>query len=315
MSIRSLLASRRTTRASALVLAVCLGSFALLGAAPAAVGADAPDGREDTAGASCDGTAAEAVDEAEEVPPFRFTGRFGEGVCDTLWVWAHRLDEASQDVLTEQALQEARRADDASAADEAAEARAVEIGENGRYGDEVAASRDSQATAEAQALRAADGQTEGEGLAATGALPAHEGSDERVPISPSKASGDGPTSLICFLGEEIPYHQGGPADTSAPHGYASTWVGDGRVDDNANTYFIGHNPGVFARVMDLDLGDKITVFDDTGASRTYYVFDTLFLPNGSNYFAYEGRIAPTGESITLQTCTGDNKRVRCVMAR
>ncbi|MCQ5072295.1 hypothetical protein, partial [Adlercreutzia sp. DFI.6.23] len=29
--------------------------------------------------------------------------------------------------------------------------------------------------------------------------------------------------------------------------------------------------------------------------------DTLFLPNGSNYFVYEGRIAPTGETITLQT--------------
>ncbi|MFR5091451.1 MAG: hypothetical protein ACLTDR_04920, partial [Adlercreutzia equolifaciens] len=64
-----------------------------------------------------------------------------------------------------------------------------------------------------------------------------------------------------------------------------------------------------------EIGDKITVFDDDGASRTYYVFDTLFLPNGSNYFVYEGRIAPTGETITLQTCTGDNQRVRCVMAR
>lgn len=101
-----------------------------------------------------------------------------------------------------------------------------------------------------------------------------------------------------------------------PTGYASTWVGHrDAVSDNANTYFIGHNPGVFERVMDLEIGDKITVFDDDGASRTYYVFDTLFLPNGSNYFVYEGRIAPTGETITLQTCTGDNQRVRCVMAR
>lgn len=192
MSIRPLFASRKTTRASALVLAVCLGLSIMLGAA-------APQGDE------------------SEVPPFRFTGRFGQGVCDTLWVWTHRLDEASQDVLTEQALQAAR--------------------------------------------------------------------------------------------------QGEPADITAPDGYASTWVGTGCVSDNANTYFIGHNPGVFERVMDLEIGDKITVFDDDGASRTYYVFDTLFLPNGSNYFVYEGRIAPTGETITLQTCTGDNQRVRCVMAR
>ena len=158
------------------------------------------------------------------------------------------MDEASQDVLTEQALQAARQAE-----------------------------------------------------------PAPAGDDDGTPNAAS--------SLICFLGEEVPYRQGEPADITAPDGYASTWVGTGCVSDNANTYFIGHNPGVFERVMDLEIGDKITVFDDDGASRTYYVFDTLFLPNGSNYFVYEGRIAPTGETITLQTCTGDNQRVRCVMAR
>ena len=120
---------------------------------------------------------------------------------------------------------------------------------------------------------------------------------------------------VFFLGEEVPYRQGEPADITAPDGYASTWVGTGCVSDNANTYFIGHNPGVFERVMDLEIGDKVTVFDDDGDSRTYYVFDALFLPNGSNYFVYESRIAPTGETITLQTCTGDNQQVRCVMAR
>ena len=223
MSLRPLLASRKAARAFALVLAVCLGLSIMLGAA-------APES------------------DADEVPPFRFTGRMGQGVCDTLWVWAHHLDEARQDVLTEQSLQAARRAEPAPSAD-----------------------------------------------------------DDRTPNAAS--------SLICFLGEEVPYRQGEPADITAPDGYASTWVGTGCVSDNANTYFIGHNPGVFERVMDLEIGDKITVFDDDGASRTYYVFDTLFLPNGSNYFVYEGRIAPTGETITLQTCTGDNQRVRCVMAR
>ena len=223
MSLRPLLASRKAARAFALVLAVCLGLSIMLGAA-------APES------------------DADEVPPFRFTGRMGQGVCDTLWVWAHHLDEARQDVLTEQSLQAARRAEPAPSAD-----------------------------------------------------------DDRTPNAAS--------SLICVLGEEVPYRQGEPADITAPDGYASTWVGTGCVSDNANTYFIGHNPGVFERVMDLEIGDKITVFDDDSASRTYYVFDTLFLPNGSNYFVYEGRIAPTGETITLQTCTGDNQRVRCVMAR
>ena len=82
MSLRPLLASRKAARAFALVLAVCLGLSIMLGAA-------APES------------------DADEVPPFRFTGRMGQGVCDTLWVWAHHLDEARQDVLTEQSLQAA----------------------------------------------------------------------------------------------------------------------------------------------------------------------------------------------------------------
>lgn len=224
MTVSALLASRKTIRAFALIIAACLGLSMLTGAA-------APER---------DGEA--------ETPPFRPTSHFAQGVRDALWICGHRLDEASQDVLTEQALQAARHAELAPSAD-----------------------------------------------------------DDRTPEAAS--------SLICFLGEEVPYRQGGPADTSAPVGYASTWVGTGCVSDNANTYFIGHNPGVFARIMDLDVGDKITVFEDEGASRTYYVFDTLFLPNKANYFVYEGRIAPAGETVTLQTCTGDNQRVRCVMAR
>ena len=116
MSLRPLLASRKAARAFALVLAVCLGLSIMLGAA-------APES------------------DADEVPPFRFTGRMGQGVCDTLWVWTHHLDEARQDVLTEQSLQAARRAEPAPSAD-----------------------------------------------------------DDRTPNAAS--------SLICFLGEEVPYRQG-----------------------------------------------------------------------------------------------------------
>ena len=121
--------------------------------------------------------------------------------------------------------------------------------------------------------------------------------------------------MLHFLGEYIPFEQGDPTDTTAPAKTASTWISDGTVDDGENTYFIGHNPGVFSAVMDLEVGDKVTVWDPRGKKRTYYVFDTLTIPNASNYFKYEGRIAPLGETITLQACCGDNKTVRCVMAR
>ncbi|MCR2035216.1 sortase, partial [Adlercreutzia mucosicola] len=123
------------------------------------------------------------------------------------------------------------------------------------------------------------------------------------------------TNTLYFHGEYVPFVQGNPADMTAPKArVASTWIGEGDVDDDENTYFIGHNPGVFSGVMNLQVGDEIVVWDSTGASRSYFVFDTLVLPNASNYFAYEGRLSPRGESITLQTCVADDQNVRCVMA-
>lgn len=221
------------------------------------------------------------------------------GVCDALWIFSHRVSESGQDILTEKALEESRRSDA-----EAERQLLSTLNEEGAlYAEEVAASRAAQEAAAKEIIRAAD---DAEHAIVGSSVPKSEAPPAAKPA---------PANLLCFLGEEVPFQQGGPADIAAPNGYASTWVGTGRVTDNANTYFIGHNPGVFARVMDLELGDKITVFDDTGASRTYHVFDTLILPNGSNYFVYEGRIAPMGETITLQTCCADNRHVRCVMAR
>lgn len=276
MTVSALLASRKTIRAFALIIAACLGLSVLTGAAAPERGGEA------------------------ETPPFRPTGHFAQGVRDALWICGHRLDEASQDVLTEQALQAARQA-----SGEIPTPDGEQLESAGRYTKDVASSRNAQESAEREALRTS--QTPA--TDSSGQPPADGATGEAA------SSTKGPASLICFLGEEVPFRQGTPADAAAPVGYASTWVGTGCVSDNANTYFIGHNPGVFARVMDLNIGDKITVFDDEGASRTYYVFDTLFLPNKANYFVYEGRIAPAGETITLQTCSGDNQRVRCVMAR
>lgn len=236
---------------------------------------------------------------AEPAPASAANHSLSSGVCDALWIFSHRISESGQDILTERALEESRRSDA-----EAERQLLSTLNEEGaRYAEEVAASRAAQEAAAKETVRAAND-----------AEHAIVGSAVPKPEAPPAAK-SAPANLLCFLGEEVPFQQGGPADITAPNGYASTWVGTGRVTDNANTYFIGHNPGVFARVMDLELGDKITVFDDTGTSRTYHVFDTLILPNGSNYFVYEGRIAPMGETITLQTCCADNQHVRCVMAR
>ena len=222
MSLRPLLASRKAARAFALVLAVCLGLSIMLGAA-------APES------------------DADEVPPSRFTGRMGQGVCDTLWVWAHHLDEARQDVLTEQSLQAARRAEPAPSAD-----------------------------------------------------------DDRTPNAAS--------SLICFLGEEVPYRQGEPADITAPDATPATWVGTGCVSDNANTYLSATTPASSSASWIWKSATR-SPCSTTTAPRVPTTSSTRSFCPTVELLRLRGPHRATGETITLQTCTGDNQRVRCVMAR
>lgn len=249
-----------------------------------------------------------------------------EGVLDTLSALGHRVERHGQYVLDEKALEYARRADDS---DEQRRLEALNT-----RGQEEAAARSAASTASADAN--ADGSAAESPAADDDAKGAIEDSgtplSSTTPEADTKAKSSKSTkstssssqtakkkkkrkNTLYFQGEYVPFAQGSPADTTAPALTASTWVSTGDVDDGENTYFIGHNPGVFARVMDLEIGDKITVWDASGAKRTYYVFDILTLPNATNYYRYEGRIAPRGETITLQTCCADEKNVRCVMAR
>lgn len=161
--------------------------------------------------------------------------------------------------------------------------------------------------------KALDYARRSDALAEQRALDALNARAQEAPLA--KTSSKKHRNVLHFLGNYIPFEQGDSTDVAAPLGTASTWIGTGNVDDNQPTYFIGHNPGVFSPVVDLEIGDKVTVWDASGSSRTYYVFDLLTLPNASNYFKYEARIAPPGETITLQACCGDGKSIRCVMAR
>ncbi|MEC4184652.1 sortase [Adlercreutzia sp. R21] len=226
-------------------------------------------------------------------------GPVTQGVCEALGFLQGRIDSRGQEVLDEQALEHARRSDSV-----AEQLRLQAMNSKGQqYG----------AAAEAEAERARQAQLEAEAAAAEAASQIGQNStvNETTPAAPTPR-----TNTIYFHGEYIPFVQGNPADMTAPKSrVASTWIGEGDVNDGQNTYFIGHNPGVFSSVMNLQLGDEIVVWDATGASRSYFVFDALVLPNASNYFAYESRLSPTGESITLQTCVADNQNVRCVMAR
>lgn len=290
----------RTPRALHLRAAAALASFAL------AAGLAFP------ANALGDETA------TPELPPVT------QGVGDFFLALEGRIDSRGQEVLAEKELEHARRSDEVS--------ERLRLDAMNSKGDEYSKSIDAASqllngTATVEELVDEEGTTdlsdtgtdnteepsagESSGGDSATAAPAKEKPSKSTSGSSSKKR----KNVIRYNGEYVSYVQGSPSDETAPATTAAAWVNNGDVTDNENTYFIGHNPGVFSGVMDLEIGDKITVWDGKGRSRTYYVFDVLTLPNQSNYFRYEGRIAPTGESITLQTCCADNKHVRCVMAR
>lgn len=225
-------------------------------------------------------------------------GAVTRGVCDALDLLQLRIDAEGQLALDEKALEHARRTD--------AVAEELRLQALNSKGQEYSAAAGAAAQQAREAQQAAE-QAAAEAAARTReSAPVNETSSTPPPTF---------TNTLYFHGEYVPFVQGNPADMTAPKArVASTWIGEGDVDDDENTYFIGHNPGVFSGVMNLQVGDEIVVWDSTGASRSYFVFDTLVLPNASNYFAYEGRLSPRGESITLQTCVADDQNVRCVMA-
>ncbi len=245
-----------------------------------------------------------------ELPPVT------RGVGDFFLALEGRIDSHGQEVLAEKELEHARRSDEVS--------EKLRLDAMNSKGDEYSKSLDAASqlldgTATVEELADEGGSTDlsDTGVDSTGEPAASDNTPAAAAEKkPSKStSSKKRKNVIRFNGEYVSYVQGSPADETAPEATAAAWVSNGDVTDNENTYFIGHNPGVFSGVMNLDVGDKVTVWDGKGRSRTYYVFDVLTLPNQSNYFRYEGRIAPTGESITLQTCCADNKHVRCVMAR
>lgn len=251
---------------------------------------------------------AAAAEAAEDSPG---TSPVQAGVVEAITALSHRVERQGQTVIDEKALEYARRAD---AADE--QRRLEALNARGQSAAEKHQATAAAAAAEAKEAAKSSAQASTSETIDDGATPLSSGT--KLPNTAAKSTGKKATkrtSTLYFRDVYVPFIQGSPEDITAPSRTASTWGGTGDVSDNQNTYFIGHNPGVFNEVMNLQIGDEITVWDASGKKRTYYVFDTLTLPNASNYYTYEARIAPLGETITLQTCCADNKNVRCVMAR
>lgn len=152
---------------------------------------------------------------------------------------------------------------------------------------------------------------------AAAAEPAEPSPPEDVPPAPSEgaappAHGTPAPRTLSVAGVAIPYRdvRGG----TTPDAGAGLWLGSDATDDGSWGYFVGHNPGAFAAVKDLRPGDAVGLTDSAGASRTYTVREVFAVEVTATWKAIAGRVTGYGESIILQTCTGDGATNTIVVA-
>lgn len=113
----------------------------------------------------------------------------------------------------------------------------------------------------------------------------------------------------------IPYRNAGEATgqeiiNNDPGGIAATWGGAATQSgsDGLNTHIIGHSPGVFEVLFQLNVNDTLTITDLNGAPTTYRIKQILRVDHqgvepetDTNYWEQITSTAG-GERITLQTC-------------
>ena len=181
-----------------------------------------------------------------ELPPVT------RGVGDFFLALEGRIDSHGQEVLAEKELEHARRSDEVS--------EKLRLDAMNSKGDEYSKSLDAASqlldgTATVEELADEGGSTDlsDTGVDSTGEPAASDNTPAAAAEKkPSKStSSKKRKNTIRFNGEYVSYVQGSPADETAPEATAAAWVSNGDVTDNENTYFIGHNPGVFSGVMNL----------------------------------------------------------------
>ena len=111
----------------------------------------------------------------------------------------------------------------------------------------------------------------------------------------------------------IPY-VGSYLTSTAPEDAAGLWYGSDSTTDGSWGYFIGHNPGVFDRLLVMGEGSPVTVVDRTGAGRTYTVVLVFDVPNSTTWEDIESSVTGHGESIILQTCIDGGANYRIMVA-
>lgn len=141
--------------------------------------------------------------------------------------------------------------------------------------------------------------------------------EDQAVINEESHLGEMEAQRIQFLGIEIPYQNGGVAqgqviiDSSYQ---ASTWGGNGQQSgaDQANTHFIGHNPGVFSSLLTLYVGAEINISDINGQA-SYYQVTKIFQVNDygvglDDGISYWDTITGSGggDRVTFQTCISES---------
>ncbi len=131
--------------------------------------------------------------------------------------------------------------------------------------------------------------------------------------SQSSAAQSLPSCSLVISGNVIPYVDAYKAERAPDH-TAGLWMGSDSTQDGSWGYFIGHHPGVFNCVMYLQQGDTIQVCDRDGNERTYTVFEVYDVPDSTQWSQIASDVTSHGESITIQTCCGDEASYRIVEA-
>lgn len=151
-----------------------------------------------------------------------------------------------------------------------------------------------------------------EGTGAAGANSFGEAAGSTAAAGTSSAPTAKTPGTLAIGGAVIPYRdvRGG----TTPATGAGLWLGSDATDDGSWGYFVGHNPGPFAPVKTLGCGSTITLCDTAGATRTYIVRDVFTIETTATWKTIAGRVTGYGESLVLQTCTGDGATNTIVVA-
>lgn len=142
-------------------------------------------------------------------------------------------------------------------------------------------------------------------------------SSDAEPTEPGASSaerGAGPLSprTLVIGGRVIPY--GDVRGGTTPDTGAGLWLGTDSTADGSWGYFVGHNPGSFAPVMGLGNGSAVTLCDSERNVRTYTVRVVFTVDANATWKAIAPRVTGFGESVILQTCTGDGTTNTIVVA-